>query len=437
MKQPIPHVEGATRLACDGCKNHTGPRDPDSPTGYEVPTIITCGGTFSLGDWHETCIQLALVAAYDCNETRLELLTCSCPGAGHDPKTCEATRQRLRAEKRAWDGWIWVKEWQWKCPVCLDVFPAVKASHNCRSLRGAISEPNKPAPIQMEVKTKEMGATGIHKEAIDSFRREQIADHDLRLAVRAFQATYLGVDQIGIGMNRSREKMIAAVQRAEEAHGEPVGGPNVTWRVGLATTDEEEPLITHEELQAKLQRARHEPSASVIFSGDREKIESLAKYARALAIEQAVDRDQWPTGYLPQPVREKLVKYANDVLDVLGMRRSAKPKDPLPIAERIARRIGKTLPGLQDRVRQAVEEEFDSIGAEVELGFQKHEEEQEKEEEDKEAGPWDLVDFLSAKIDNAVSRMGKNSDADSAASALIRTTCQRLHEIAFGQKGKE
>lgn len=65
MKEPIPYVEGGERLACDGCGQHVGPKDANSPTGTEVVTTIQLGprtadGVNTLGDWHQTCILDAL-----------------------------------------------------------------------------------------------------------------------------------------------------------------------------------------------------------------------------------------------------------------------------------------------------------------------------------------------------------------------------------------
>jgi len=61
MNEPVPGVEGATQLSCDGCGRHEGPEDKESPTGQELVVGLTAlAGVFSMGDWHQTCFQAAL-----------------------------------------------------------------------------------------------------------------------------------------------------------------------------------------------------------------------------------------------------------------------------------------------------------------------------------------------------------------------------------------
>ncbi len=68
MKKPIPGVEGGEQLICDGCGEHAGLPDENSPTGTELVTRLTThhnvGPLFDMGDWHKTCFQFALSGGY-------------------------------------------------------------------------------------------------------------------------------------------------------------------------------------------------------------------------------------------------------------------------------------------------------------------------------------------------------------------------------------
>ncbi len=64
MNEPIPGVEGGTRLACDGCGQHNGPKDDASPTGTELVTSLTFMETFQIGDWHQTCFKQGVMGGW-------------------------------------------------------------------------------------------------------------------------------------------------------------------------------------------------------------------------------------------------------------------------------------------------------------------------------------------------------------------------------------